>query len=547
MRSLAIAVLVLLIASACEQTKNKSVESKIDSLFHEWDNRTSPGAAVAVVKDGNVVFKKGYGMSNMEYDVPITPSSIFHIASESKQYVAYCIVLLAREGKLDLDDEVRKYLPYVPDFGKKITIRQLIYHTSGLRDQWQLLAIGGQALEDVITQQHIIKLVEKQKELNFEPGSRMLYCNTGYTLLAEIVRKVSGKSLRVFTDERIFKPLGMAHTHFHDDNTEIDKNRTYSYDKTDSGKFINSPLNYATVGATSLFTTVEDEIKWLLTYETGTVGGMDAVNQMYQQCVLNNGRKLRYAFGIAVDSAKGYLRVGHGGADAGYRTYAVRFPEERLGIVVFSNLGNFNPTDLAMKVAAFYLPERKDAATPKSSYKIDSALLPLFAGKYTSDEEGPLELIDSGRLYLKVNRQFYEMDPLSDSSFSLLNGRLKYTFESRPKAPAKRFVVETPTEQVTFYRIGEIQLTDIQKIAYTGTYESDELEAKYHIALENGKLVLRHRKYPDTGLAPITDSQFSTGHWWMSNLLFMRNKNGEIIGFEVNSDRVLHLKFKKIE
>ncbi|MBS1978600.1 MAG: beta-lactamase family protein [Bacteroidetes bacterium] len=547
MRIFALFVLILLIASACVQTKNKTVESKIDSLFHEWDNRTSPGAAVAVVKDGIVVFKKGYGMSNLEYDTPITPSSIFHIASESKQYVAYCIVLLAREGKLDLDDEVRKYLPYVPDFGKKVTIRHLIYHTSGLRDQWQLLAIGGQALEDVITQQHIIKLIEKQKELNFEPGSRMLYCNTGYTLLAEIVRKVSGKSLRTFTDERIFKPLGMTNTHFHDDNTEIVKNRTYSYDKTDSGKFINSPLNYATVGATSLFTTVEDEIKWLLNYETGTVGGMDAVNQMYQQCVLNNGRKIHYAFGIAVDSAKGYLRVGHGGADAGYRTYAVRFPEEHLGIVVFSNLGNFNPTELAMKVADLYLPERKDAVKPKSLHKIDSTLLPLFAGKYASDEEGPLDLLDSGRLYLKVNHQVYEMDPLSDSSFSLLNGRLKYTFESRPKASAKRFVVETPTEQVTFFRIGDIRLTDDQKSAYTGTYESDELETKYHIVLENGKLILRHRKYPDTTAKPITDTQFSTGHWWMSNLLFTHNKVGGIIGLEVNSDRVLHLKFRKVE
>jgi len=163
---------------------DKDLTAKIDSLFQKWDNNNSPGAAVSVLKDGEIIFEKGYGMANLEYDITIGPSTIFHIASESKQFTAFCIVLLAQQGKLSLDDDIRKYLPELADFGKKITIRNLIYHTSGLRDQWQLLAISGTRLDDVITQDHILKLVKSQKRLNFDPGERRLYCNTGYTLLA---------------------------------------------------------------------------------------------------------------------------------------------------------------------------------------------------------------------------------------------------------------------------------------------------------------------------------------------------------------------------
>ena len=202
-----------------------SVTRKIDSLFSRYTT-TTPGCAVAIIKNREIVLKKGYGMANLEYNVPITPSSIFHIASESKQYVAFCMLLLEQQGKLSLDDDIRKYLDYVPDFGKKITIRHLIHHTSGLRDQWQLLANAGWQLDDVITQEHIIKLVSKQKALNFEPGEEQLYCNTGYTLMAEIVKKASGLSLREYTDKYIFKPLEMNNTHFHDNYREIVPNRT---------------------------------------------------------------------------------------------------------------------------------------------------------------------------------------------------------------------------------------------------------------------------------------------------------------------------------
>lgn len=535
--------LLMLALLSCKDKLVDNTEAKIDSLFRYWDNPNSPGAAVAVIKDGKIIFEKGYGMANLEYNAPITPASIFHIASESKQYTAFCIVLLANEGKLSLDDDIRKYLPYVPDFGKTITIRNLIYHTSGLRDQWQLLAIGGQAIDDGIKQEHVIKLVSKQTELNFEPGSRSLYCNTGYTLLAEIVKKVSGKSLREYADENIFKPLGMKYTHFHDDNTEIVKGRTYSYDSIGQNKFVNSPLNYATIGATSLFTTVEDEAKWLNNYETAKVGGTNAITQMYEQGILNSGKKLEYAFAIVIDSLNGYTRIGHGGADAGYRTYAVRFPEERLGIVVFSNLGQFNPYGLAEKVAQLYLSKRKSGKKTTIKLESDKSLFKFYKGSYSS-LEGSAQIIDSTNLYLKFDSRPFVLAPLSDTSFSLFEGYAKIIF-SKSKRSSDRFLFVTNEDEVVFTKSERPLFNEAALKKYLGTYVSSELDAQYDIVRENDKLVLRHRKYPDANLKAITINQFSTPHWWMSNIIFERDSKNEIIGFEINCDRVLHLKFQK--
>lgn len=531
---------------SCSSTKNDNTEAKIEEIFSQTIKSDSPGAAIAIMKEGKVIFKKGYGMANLEYDVPITPGSIFHIASESKQFTAFCIVLLANEGKLSLDDDIRKHLPYVPDFGKKITIRHLIHHTSGLRDQWQLLSIGGQAIDDVIKQEHIIKLVSKQKDLNFEPGSRMLYCNTGYTLLAEIVKNVSGVSLREFADKQIFKPLNMSKTHFHDDNTEIVKWRTYSYESVDKDKYAHSPLNYATVGATSLFTTVEDEVKWLANYETAKVGGKDAINQMYELAFLNNGKKITYAFGIEIDTYKGFKRIGHGGGDAGYRTYAVRFPEEKLGIVVFSNWGDVNPFDLALKVADLYLPQRaQDEETP-SLPDADKSLFKFYKGFYASSESS-VEIIDSTNLYISFHTVPYELTQLTDSSFSVFDGFAKIIFSNNNKGDTNSFKLITPEYEKIFHRYEKLKLSRAELAPFVGRYVSDELVAEYDIVMEKDSLVLRHRRYPDVHLNAISVNQFSTPHLWMTNILFDRNELGEVKGFEVNCDRVLHLKFRKMK
>ncbi len=520
---------------------DKNLTEKLDSLFQKWDNNKSPGAAVSILKDGDLIFKKGYGMANLEYDIPISPSSIFHIASESKQFTDYCIVLLAQQGKLSLDDDIRKYLPELPDFGKKITIRNLIYHTSGIRDQWQLLAISGTRLDDVITQDHILKLVKSQKRLNFEPGERQLYCNTGYTLLAEIVKKVSGQSLREYAEKEIFQPLGMKDTHFHDNYKEIVKNRAYSYDMKDSISFENSVLSYSTVGATSLFTTVEDEAKWLNNYSTTTIGGTDAVEQMYEKAILNSGDTLNYAFGLSIDTYKGWKRIGHGGGDAGFRTYAVRFPEKNLGITVFSNHGGFDPSGMAMKIADIFL---EDKSVVKDTNKIiGTQLAKEYFGKYYSEEGLLCELIDSTKSYLKFSWGLEEMIPLTDSSFTIFQGQVIVKFNKKIK---DSFEACSDGQKFVLRKYEPVVLSKTVKEDYQGTYESDEVHTQYKIIIQGDDLILGHNKYEDVKLKPITVNQFSCPHWWMENLIFHRDQSGKITGFEINNGRVLHLYFEKI-
>jgi len=267
-----------------------SVIKKIDSLFSKWNNNSSPGCTVGIVRNDSLIFSKGYGMANLEFDIPNAPATIYHMASVSKQFTAYSIVLLARQGKLQLDDDIHKYLPWFPDLKEKITVRNLLNHTSGIRDQWQLLAISGTRLDDVITQDHIIKVLSKQQALNFKPGEKYSYSNSGFTMLAEIVKSVTGQTLRQFTDSAIFKPLAMTNTHFHDDYTEIEKNRSYSYDRIDSTHFKNDILSYSNAGATSLFTNINDMSKWVMNFYDTKVGDQKDIGMLTTQGKLNNGK-----------------------------------------------------------------------------------------------------------------------------------------------------------------------------------------------------------------------------------------------------------------
>lgn len=253
-------------------------DAQVDKLFAAWNKTTSPGCALSVMKDGRIIYKRGYGMADLDHDVVITPSSVFHVASMSKQFTATLILLLAQEGKLSLDDEARKYIPELPDFGDRITIRHLIHHTSGLRDQWDLLGLAGWRYSlDLITDEDVLSVMARQKDLNFRPGDRYLYCNTGYTLLAQIVKRVIGRSLRDFTAARIFEPLGMKNTHFRDDHAEIVKGMAYGYVPSfDTFKL--SITNFDTVGATSLLTTVEDLALWDENFYNPRVGGRQLID-----------------------------------------------------------------------------------------------------------------------------------------------------------------------------------------------------------------------------------------------------------------------------
>ena len=393
------------------QSKSDTLSAKVDALFKEWNGPGRPGVAVGVIHGGKLIYAKGFGEADVETGAPITPETIFHVASVSKEFTAYAIVLLAQEGKLSLDDDIHKYLPEVPDFGQKITIRHLIHHTSGLRDQWALLAMAGWSLSDVITKEHVFNLVRRQQELNFAPGAEYSYCNTGYTLLAEIVARVGKQPFREWMQQRVFTPLGMKNTLFYDDDERIVKGCAYSFHKEKGvDGYKKSVLSYANVGATSLFTTVNDMAHWVNNFRNPIVGNAATMKQMLERGRLTNGDSIPYAFALVHGKHKGLTNYGHNGADAGFRSSISYYPKEDYGFIVLSNQAEANPTAKGLEVADLYLAsfQQKTADVPPPTKNPESDVKPVkivasdYVGRYYSPELETIYSIRQQGIFLEL-------------------------------------------------------------------------------------------------------------------------------------------------
>lgn len=332
---------------------SKDKLGEVDQLFRPYSDAGNGGVAVGIVKDGEPVFLRGYGLANIEYGIPVSPHTPFHIASVSKQFAAYALAALHDEGKLSLDDDIRKYLPELK-ISQKISIRQMLNHTSGIRDQWTVAALAGWRMDDVITQQQLLRLIFNQESLNFNPGDEYRYSNSNYTLAAEIVRRVTGRTLREWTTAEVFEPLNMTRTFFYDDHEEILPDRAYSYDDR-SGTVKKSVLSFANSGATSLFTTVNDFVKWMANFKHQSVGNARVFELLCEPGKLNNGSTTTYALGVAVGRYKEQPTINHSGVDAGYRSFMLYFPERDLGIIILSNQASCNTVQLAHRVADILL------------------------------------------------------------------------------------------------------------------------------------------------------------------------------------------------
>ena len=381
-------------------------------------------------------------------DIPVSPSTVFHVASVSKQFTVFSVLLLAEEGKLSLDDDIRKHIPEVPDFGKTITLRHLATHTSGMRDQWDLLSLAGWRFDDVITKDHILKLVSKQQDLNFDPGEEYLYCNTGFTLLAEVVARLSGQSFAEFTQQRIFGPLKMGRSQFYDDHEKIVKNRAYSYNPTASG-FQKSVLSFANVGATSLFTTVEDLALWAMNFKEPRVGNRAIVDQMNTLAELNDGETFTGAYGQFVTPYKGLLQIQHSGGDAGYRSYLGRFPDQEFAVMVFTNRGNSNPAALSLHVADLYLasdfteePSHADKRPLEKTIELDNEKLKAFESHYWYEAQ-----MVPRRIYLKNDTLMYFRGPGNESALAPV-AKTKFKMLGVPMYVSVEFLTENGKQQM---------------------------------------------------------------------------------------------------
>ncbi len=372
---------------------------KVDKLFAAWDKTTTPGAALAVIKDGKIIYERGYGMARLEDGIVNTPDKVFDIGSVSKQFTATCVAMLIREGKVGLDDDIRKYVPEMPAYEKPVTVNHLLHHTSGLRDYNALLSLAGFRPEsDSPTVEESLEVIRRQKKLNYMPGEEYSYTNTGFFLLSQIVERVSGKSLNAFAQERIFKPLGMTKTLFQDDHTQIIKDRATGYSRSKKG-FSISMSNWDETGDGNVYTTVRDLYLWDQAFYTNALG-KDLMDMLHTQGVLNSGKKIDYAFGLVVSEYKGLKVVEHGGAWVGFRAAIARFPEQKFSVVILANLDSINPSWLALKVADIYLADLIKAPAKEEAKKtptipvpkaepvkaLSAAELKEYAGTYVSEE-----------------------------------------------------------------------------------------------------------------------------------------------------------------
>lgn len=544
---------------AAEKTlpeKQLTVEEQVGKLFEKWDNPASPGAAVAVVRDGMVVYRNGFGSAQMEYNIPITPSTIFHVASVSKQFTAFAISLLEEQGKLSADDDIRKYLPWMADFGDKVTIRHLLNHTSGIRDQWELLIFSGWRMEDVITQKDILYLLKRQKELNFKPGEQYMYCNSGFTLLTEIVAKVTGRPFVEWMDANVFKPLGMHSTHFHLDHQQIVKNRAYSYSQDRKRGLVKSLLSYANVGATSLFTTVEDMANWMRNYSEKRVGNDRVMARMFETGVLNNGKKINYARGLGVGEDRGLKFISHGGADAGFRSNMRYFPDEKFGVVVLSNLAQFNPGQLTRQIIDIYLKDRfkttadSDSEVKRKAIRLSRKKLEGFVGTYWLSRSRLLRTmkLEGKKLYyVRSPENKSELVPYARNALFMKEfPQVTVEFFKTKTGQYERIKVTVGTEIINGNRVELFKPTPEELKAYTGQYESQELEVRFRLSLNEKGLYLDYKKQDDDNyLQPLIKDIFGTPGGY-STLTFKRGPKGQINGFQVDTGRIRNLRFAKV-
>ena len=519
--------------------QSPAAESKVDAVFAKWTSST-PGCAVGVATGGRPVLAKGYGMADLEHDVRISPESLFEAGSVSKQFTAAAVMLLAREGELSLDDQVRKYIPELPEYppppgittpgygeaspkpqGSEggpvaLTIRHMLNHTSGLRDWGNVAGIAGwPRTTRVHTHAHVLDIVSRQHAVNFTPGTRWSYSNTGFNLAAIIVARVSGRTFPEFTRTRLFMPLGMTHTSWRDDYTRIEKGRAIAYRENDDGFHTDMPFENV-YGNGGLLTTVGDLLKWNEHYDSPLASDAATIAEQQQPGRFNDGRPHGYGLGLFVGTYKGLHEVYHSGSTAGYSAFLTRFPDQHVSVAVLCNAAGAQATQYAHAVADAFLGDRARVAPPAPT--LTPAQIAAAAGLYRSTLTG---------LALTVSR---EKDTL--------RGRT-WVFDARGGAEATDEYGTTER----YERVQPAKYTAEQVAEFAGTYTSDDAETVLTAVVENHALVLKRRPGVTITLTPTYADAFGAGQ--LGTVIFTRDGSGRPSGFSVVQDRVWDMRFQR--
>ncbi|MEM1249005.1 MAG: serine hydrolase domain-containing protein [Acidobacteriota bacterium] len=516
----------------------------VDRVFDAYGEE-SPGCSLGIVEDGELTYSRGYGMANLEHGVALETDSIFRIASTSKQFAAFAVLLLEADGLLSLEDDVRRFIPELHATKETVRIRHLIHHTSGMRDYLTLMRLAGLRNEDYYDNDELLAMLARQRDLNFPPGTEHLYSNTGYFLLAVLVERASGSSLREFAEKRIFGPLGMTSSHFHDDPNRIVPRRAAGYAPTASGWEI-SQTTLPMVGDGGLFTTVRDLTKWNANFDRNELGDEALLERQLETGQLADGSDSGYAAGLSIGDYRGLPTVSHGGAFVGYRAEFLRFPEHGTTISILCNASSAQPSQLARRVADVVLDgQLQEEAGSSASIEAPKTSDPAASGTYL----GP----DGRLIRVAVDDGAWKLDFVGLGTFDLARSEngAAFQLEGAPFATALsfsgsqlRFTSADAGVDFNFERI-EIQgLSPEARARYAGSYFCEELQTRYLLEERDGELYLRHEK-PAVDLFPDPLFQLEEGTLRSGSTQIDMEGDARVDGFRLRQGRVKNLFFRR--
>jgi len=553
--ALSMVLLAVLMAVAGFAQTADPVAAEVDAIFADYDNTTSPGCSLGVIRDGELIYKRGYGMANLEYGIALSPRSVFRTGSVGKQFTAMAIALLAQEGIISLDDSIRKLFPEFPSYTDNITIWHLIHHTSGIRDYLELAWMAGLDDEGPYTDEFALELIARQKNTNFQPGDEYLYSNSGYFLLSHVVKRATGRTLREWAAENIFGPLGMKDTHFHDDHTHIVANRADGYAPSDGGYHI-SMTTLDMVGDGGVFTTVEDLLLWDRNFYDNKLGagGPELIDLVTTPSRLNNGDNQDYAFGLGIETYRGLSIIRHSGGFVGFRAQMIRFPDQQFSVTVLCNRADADPTQRAIEVAELYLTELMEPKkAAEESGKDDTSTHGITAreaepviGYYWQEDDRmsrEIRFEDGKLLYLRSEESQTELAPLGGHRFVMVDVpvHVDVWFES-PGSTEAKMLTKVEDDETHIYNSYEKRApTTAELTAYSGTYYSEELGVEYVLDAEDAILrfsITRHEKHE---LEALFDEIFANSDYGAFE--FRRTSDGAVAGFMLTSGRVRGVEF----
>lgn len=538
-------------------------EDQIDKLILQTVKPDGPGCAVLVVDDGRIVFQRAYGIADMETDRPLTTATAFNIASVTKQFTAACIALLAQQGQIALDDDIRKYLPEMPTYEAPIRIRHLIHHTSGIRDLALLSFLKGLPVDETYDEPVLFDLLARQKELNFRPGEAHSYSNSGYFLLGVIIRRVTGLSVGEYAERHLFAPLGMTHTSYHCDPEKIGANRAIGHVSDGAEKYARTYVAPETrdFGFGGLYTTVEDLYRWDQNFYHNEIG-RESLNTLLQTPgTLNNGETLSYAFGLRIGEHGGLRTVSHQGGSPGYNAFIVRFPERKFSVMCLANYA-LNTTRLSYEIADLYLGIPKEqhvpapAPAPGPAVEVDPALYAGLEGRYGIDSGVVLTVsTQDNRLYVQPpGAPLLELCPTSPTEYFIKGAPVRVSFCRDESGKTSKLVWHQNGHDVPAEKLAGGTLNPAQLGEYEGQYYSEELQVTYGVYVQGDRLCLKAPRVPDPFQRNFRDPPGENALKHMDGdrfirsygaVVFWRDPDGKIAGFTLRAEDLKNLRFSK--